>query len=94
LVFRTPVVPTVNDTEQQLAAIAEFVSQLRRARREAGAGGAGDAPIELELLPFHPLGLDKYESLGMENSSRKLSPIPSERFAELVRIARLEAVLA
>ena len=54
LIIRTPVIPGVNDNEQEISAIANFVASLEHV-------------IAYELLPFHPLGSTKYTSLGMEN---------------------------
>ncbi|HJD96637.1 glycyl-radical enzyme activating protein [Mailhella massiliensis] len=49
---RTPVIPGVNDTEEDIAAIASFA-------REAGAQA-------YELLPYHKMGESKYRFLGKD----------------------------
>ena len=51
IVPRVPVVTGVNDTPEDIAAIADFVATLENAR-------------ELVLLPFHRLAEGKYQSLG------------------------------
>lgn len=76
LQFRVPVVPGVNDSPEAIGAIARFVRDLARAR-----GGA--AGIELELLAFHPLGCDKYASLGLDCRAAGMSAVSPERLAEL-----------
>ena len=48
---RTPVIPNVNDNEEELGKIATLLR---------------DNAIEYELLKYHKLGLPKYESLGRE----------------------------
>ena len=53
MVVRTPVVPGVNDTVEQIGAVADFIR------------GFGNLEY-YELLPYHPLGTGKYHSLGME----------------------------
>ena len=54
IVVRIPVVPGINGTEKNLRATAEFiVSQL------------GDAVLQVQLLPFRRLGVEKYASLGL-----------------------------
>jgi pyruvate formate lyase activating enzyme len=53
LVVRTPVVPGVNDAPEAIGAIADFARTL-------------PALAAYELLPYHPLGLGKYRSLGLE----------------------------
>jgi len=52
LIIRVPIVPTFNDTAENLQATAEFMVKhnLR----------------EVNILPFHRLGSSKYEQLGLE----------------------------
>lgn len=50
IVFRMPVIPGVNDTEDNIRKTAEFA---KRCNAEY-----------LELLPYHKLGVNKYEMLG------------------------------
>jgi len=70
---RTPLVAGVNDRVDQIAAIAELLSPLANL-------------IEYEMLPYHPLGSNKYESLG-------LAPLPAEFHAPSAEhLARLAAV--
>lgn len=52
LIVRTPVIPGVNDTPEEISAIAAFVATLPTLQY-------------YELLPFHPLGEGKYASLGL-----------------------------
>jgi pyruvate formate lyase activating enzyme len=82
-VVRVPVIPGVNDSPAEIAAIRDFALRLRDGRP------ASD-PLSLELLTFHPLALDKYRSLGKENPSAGLSPLTVERMMELSDIARLD----
>jgi len=67
LLIRVPVVPTVNDTPEEIGAIARFVQQLQ-ALRPIGP------EIGMELLPFHRLATDKYRSLGLEYRAGGLEP--------------------
>lgn len=46
LILRTPVVSSLNDTEEEIGAIARFAVQL-------------PTLLSYELLPYHPLGLSK-----------------------------------
>jgi pyruvate formate lyase activating enzyme len=74
-VVRTPVVPGVNDREQEIAGIAELLS--------------GISNLEYyELLPFHPLGMGKYEELGMECKAADLIPPDRERMEALDEAAK------
>ena len=51
LIVRTPVIPTFNDTEEEIRAIAEFAKSLGTVK-------------EMHLLPYHRIGSDKYAGLG------------------------------
>jgi pyruvate formate lyase activating enzyme len=91
IVFRLPVIPTVNDSPQEVEAAARFVRQLRDARKKAGSTvrpeGRGTAEIDLELLAFHPLGAEKYRGLDMANPAEGLAALPDhimESFRKIV----------
>lgn len=53
ILVRTPIIPTVNDTAAEIAAIRDFVRSLKHA-------------VGYELLPYHPFGLDKAAALGLD----------------------------
>ena len=53
LIIRVPVIPTFNDTVPEIASIARFASTLPNVD-------------EINLLPYHNFGRDKYEGLGRE----------------------------
>lgn len=53
LIVRVPVVPTFNDTEAEIAAIAKFAASLNGVK-------------EINLLPYHRFGKDKYDGLNRE----------------------------
>ena len=78
IIFRLPVIPTVNDSPEQVERIAGFVRQLREIRAGVRGAEAKDPTITLELLAFHPLAGDKYRSLDMDNPAAELSPLPKE----------------
>jgi pyruvate formate lyase activating enzyme len=79
IIFRVPVVPTVNDTPEEVEAIAHFVQELRELRSRKRGGAESSAEITLELLAFHPLAGDKYRSLGIENQAGGLRPLPDDK---------------
>ncbi len=91
LIFRTPVVPGVNDAAADMAAIAAFVAGLV-GLRAGTSNGAGPADISWELLSFHRLAADKYRSLGLEYRARDLNPPAKEQLAALAEIARTAGV--
>lgn len=76
ILFRVPVIPTVNDSPDAILAIAQFVRRLSEQR---------GARIPLELLQFHRLAENKYASLGRSYQAHGL-PDKVENFQELVSI--------
>lgn len=49
--IRIPVIPTVNDTEEEMRAIKDFLDSC-------------GTPERIELLPYHAMGEHKYEAIG------------------------------
>ena len=75
ILVRTPIIPTVNDTVEEVTAIRDFVHTLKHA-------------VGYELLPYHPYGLDKAQALGLEMPR---FPIPTaEQMDALRAVARCE----
>ena len=74
LVIRVPVVPTFNDTPEEISAIAEFAASLPNVS-------------ELHLLPYHRLGQDKYRWLGRDYSLTHIAPPPDEKMQMLLAAA-------
>ena len=66
---RTPVIPGVNDTAEEIDRIAAFVAQWPRVR--------------YELLPYHEYGRPKYTAIGRKYplGERKLAPGKMEELA-------------
>ena len=87
IVFRTPVVPTVNDSPEDIGQIAAFVRTLQELRRARANGQAG-ADITYELLAFHRLASDKYRSLGLEYKASAIEPPSKDQMRELAETAR------
>ena len=69
LIARTPVIPNVNDSEEELGAIANFLKFVP---------GLDD----YELLPFHGFAQPKYEQLGL---NYKFKDIPNTDKEEILR---------
>ena len=74
LIIRVPVIPGVNDTADQIEAIARFVKSFSNLRY-------------LELLPFHRLGESKYRALGIKYKAANLKTPPKTRMKELAEKA-------
>ncbi len=75
LTIRVPVIPTFNDTEQEIRAIADFAKSLPGVKN-------------LHLLPYHRLGADKYAGLGREYTLASLDLIPQEKMEKLLEVAK------
>ena len=65
LIIRVPVIPTFNDTEEEILAIARFAKNLPNVD-------------ELHILPYHRLGQDKYKGLGRTYELAHLVPPTDE----------------
>lgn len=75
LIIRTPVIPTFNDTEEDISAIAEFIKNLNSA-------------TAYHLLPYHRLGLDKYAKLKRTYSMKDILPPTDEKMKKLLEVAK------
>ena len=73
LIVRTPVIPTFNDTKEEIAAIAEFARSLRGVK-------------EMHILPYHRIGMDKYKGLGREYSLTGIELPSKELMNELLEV--------
>ena len=75
LIVRVPVIPTFNDTKEEIGAIAKFVSEIM--------------PYgEIHLLPYHRLGTDKYKGLNREYTLSHIEPPSEERMEELLKVVK------
>jgi len=52
VIVRVPIIPGINDDEENLSQIGNFVASLKRV-------------AELHILPYHKAGEDKYQRLGL-----------------------------
>ena len=86
IVFRTPVVPSVNDSPDEIKQIAAFVGELIELRKGTGRNGGGE--IKYELLAFHKLAAGKYPSLGLEYGAGEIEPPTKEHMTALLNAAR------
>lgn len=70
LIIRVPVIPTFNDTENEIKQIARFVSELEGVNK-------------IHLLPYHRLGQDKYKNLGRKYELENIIPPTKEKMIYL-----------
>ncbi|AWW27270.1 glycyl-radical enzyme activating protein [Acetobacterium carbinolicum] len=67
--FRFPIIPGINDSEENLRATGAFIQAL-------------SPSVELlQILPYHQLGLLKYDKLGTENQLKDLKS-PSDELMQ------------
>ncbi len=62
VIIRIPVIPGLNDSEENIASTAKFVSQLKTIN-------------QMELIPYHSWGANKYEQLGLEYQLGEIPPV-------------------
>jgi len=61
IIVRYPLIPGVNDDDSNISRMGEFVSSLESVK-------------EIDVLPYHELGIEKYKRLGMVNRMPKVEP--------------------
>ena len=71
-IVRVPTIPTFNDTPEEIREIARFAKGQMRVE-------------EINLLPYHSFGRDKYDGLGREYLMGDL-PSPTDEYMESLRI--------
>ncbi|MBN1248902.1 MAG: glycyl-radical enzyme activating protein [Anaerolineae bacterium] len=87
--FRTPVIPTVNDTPEAIGAIASHVRHLTDLREAHNTQtGQSAPPPSLELLRFHRLAADKYRSLDLTYKASNLEAPSLDYMNKLRDVAR------
>ena len=79
LIVRTPVVEGVNAAAEEIGRVADFISAFPNL-------------LYYELLPYHPLGAGKYESLGMEYPAGELSRPDGATMRSLAATARQRGI--
>lgn len=75
LVLRFPLIPSINDDEENITAMAAFIKNLGR-------------EVRLEVLPYHEFGRGKYTSLGREYPLMERG-IPTPDKEHVARIERM-----
>jgi len=69
IIIRFPLIPGVNDDED-VSQVGEFVSSLGSVK-------------EVDILPYHKLGIEKYTRLGMRYRMAGIEPLPSEEVGKI-----------
>ena len=74
--IRIPIVPTVNDTKEEIQSIKRYIC-------------ACGAPEKIELLPYHKMGANKWQQLNLPDpleSIRPPAPFETEQAKDLFRL--------
>ncbi|MDD2502889.1 MAG: glycyl-radical enzyme activating protein [Clostridia bacterium] len=79
LIVRTPVIPGINDNEKEIGEIAEFICGFQNL-------------MYYELLPYNPIGKDKYDRLGMPYYIETLKRPDKEKMRSLSKTARAKDI--
>lgn len=80
LIIRVPVIPTFNDTVEEIQGIASFADTLPGVK-------------QIHLLPYHRLGQDKYEGLGRPYLMEGILPPTQEKMDTLKKAAEAASSL-
>lgn len=73
-IVRTPLIPHVTDSEENIEQIADYIKGLKNL-------------VRYEMLNFNPLGEGKYKSLNRTNDFEKERPLSEDRLERLKKIA-------
>lgn len=79
LIIRVPVIPTFNDTPEEIRDIARFTKSLLTVN-------------ELHLLPYHRLGSDKYTALGRDYLAKDFALPDKEKMQNLLEVVKSEGL--
>jgi len=72
MIVRMPVVPGYNDSDENVLAMAQFLRKIGK--------------HEVNLLPFHRLGVSKYEQLGMDYAYKDTQAPSVEKMNQIKKI--------
>ncbi len=78
-IVRTPLIPGVTDSRENISAIAEYLRSLKNL-------------VRYELLNFNPLGEAKYRGLDRDNSFESVRPLQEDSLEALRRIVESHGV--
>jgi len=69
IVIRIPIIPTINDSKEDIADFGKFIQKLNI--------------IRVDLLPYHTIGEEKYKKLKKVNRMKEIIPPSKERLEKI-----------
>lgn len=72
IIIRIPIIPGYNDSQENIEASARFLSKV--------------GMKEVNILPFHRLGVSKYEQLDRDYAYKDTKPPTREKLEEICRV--------
>jgi pyruvate formate lyase activating enzyme len=78
LIIRIPVIPGHNDDEENIGETSRFIAET-----------LNNAVLQVQLLPYRPLGLEKYDSLNIPYPLVALKPDVKEQKKHLDRLVNI-----
>jgi len=79
LIIRVPIIPGLNDSEKNIEKIASIAKSINNLK-------------SIELLPYHQLGLAKYNKLGIEYPLSGITPPSEKQMNYLCSLIQLEGI--
>jgi pyruvate formate lyase activating enzyme len=80
IIIRVPVIPGFNHTYDEIKEIIDFTVSLKSVR-------------EINFLPFHTLGSEKYKMLGMENSFTGVKKVSTDELHGYIKYSELMGLI-
>lgn len=71
--IRHVIVPGINDTAEHIYKFKDYINAFNNVEK-------------VELLPYHTLGVSKYENMGIEYKLKNTSPLSKDKLEELKKI--------
>ena len=78
--IRIPVIPTINDSDEELNLIADEILSLKNVKR-------------VTIIPYHSLGHTKYDEMGMEYKYDYNNSISNERLEEIKALFKAKGIV-
>ncbi len=84
VVVRIPVIPGMNNDSRNFHSLADMLSDLTWRGRA----------IEVHVLPYHGLGISKYQTLGREYLLKDIAPPSETELREVIALFRTKGICA